>query len=283
MADQMNSRRIGPDTRRIGSGISIVFVGPLTLGWENLDQRLHSMEDVTVYQHQEAAAQIIGLCKGLAPCVPLINLRFLEALTGLRFVTLVNHSDSVHIVVLAETEDLPVWWKVLQMGCKGLLMPNLAIEINVSVISKVRESKIWMSRTKQPSFLQENVRVNDEVKLTSREKEILCLVGRGRNNQQIADALFITHAMPKGVSALKMSGGRLGLRPYGAFFTSRLRISTGLLAIRKYQARYVTRLHWILTISSRLLAYAWRVLLRGHEDQVIVRGVGKTSPCVEFC
>lgn len=150
------------------------------------------MEDVTVYRCREDPAQIIGLCNAVAPCVLLINLRFLEAMEGSRILTLVDDSDRVHILVMAQSEELAACRNLLRIGCKGLLVPNMSMEMNVRAISKVIEGEIWMSRTKLSSLLQENVRVNDEVKLTSREREILYLVGRGMNNQQIADALYIT-------------------------------------------------------------------------------------------
>lgn len=224
MTDQVSSRRTGPDTRRIGSGMSIVLVGPLTSGWENLDRCLQSMEDETVYRCQEDAAQIIELCNAAAPCVLLLNLRFLEALKGLRILTLVDGSDSVDTLVLAETEDLPICRKVLLMGCKGLLVPNMPMEMNVRAIAKVREGEIWMSRTKLSALLQENVRVNDDVKLTSREKEILCLVGRGMNNQQIADALYITRETVRwhirGLNSKIGTHNRQSVASYGALFYS---------------------------------------------------------------
>ena len=192
MIDHVNSRRTGSDTERIGLGISIVFVGLRTAGWENLDQCLQSMDDVTVYRCAEDPAQIIELCNSVAPCVLLINLRFLEAMEGSRILTLVDDSDSVHILVMAESEELAACRNLLRIGCKGLLVPGMPTEMNVRAISKVIEGEIWMSRTNLSSLLQENVRANDEVKLTSREKEILYLVGRGMNNQQIADALYIS-------------------------------------------------------------------------------------------
>ena len=140
----------------------------------------------------EDPAQIIRRCNAVAPCVLLIHLRFLEAMEGYNIPTLAGDSGRVHILVMAEREELAACRNLLRIGCKGLLVPNLTTEMTVRAISKVIEGEIWMSRTKLSSLLQEQVRVSDEVKLTSREKEILYLVGRGMNNQQIADSLYIT-------------------------------------------------------------------------------------------
>ncbi len=192
MLEHVNSRSTTPGPERNGLGISIVFVGPITPGWEGLDRCLQSMDGVTVYRCQEDPAEIIGLCNAVAPCVLLINQTFLEAIEGSRILTLVDDSDRVHILVMAESEELAACRNLLRIGCKGLLVPNMTMEMSVRAISKVIEGEIWMSRTHLSSLLQEQVRVSDEVRLTSREKEILCLVGRGMNNQQIADALYIT-------------------------------------------------------------------------------------------
>ena len=192
MIEHMSPRSTATGTERNVTGISIVFVGPLTQGWEGLDRCLQSMEDVTVFHCQEDPAEIIGVCNAVAPCVLLINLRFLEAMEGSRILSLVDDSERIHILVMADSEELAACRNLLRIGCKGLLVPNMPTEMIVRAISKVIEGEIWMSRTHLSSLLQENVRVNDEVRLTSREKEILYLVGSGMNNQQIADALYIT-------------------------------------------------------------------------------------------
>jgi DNA-binding NarL/FixJ family response regulator len=172
--------------------ITIVLVGTVLPGWKTLESCLQDMAQATVHRCPENEADIVALCTAASPCILLINLAFLQTMHVSTLSTLVDSKQQINILVTAEHEDMAACRSLLRMGCKGILLPNMTAEMLRRAISTVIQGEIWMSRNRLSSLIQEMFRAGNEQKLTSREKEILELLGQGCNNQQIANALFIS-------------------------------------------------------------------------------------------
>jgi NarL family two-component system response regulator LiaR len=85
---------------------------------------------------------------------------------------------------------------VLDAGAKGILLPATDAAMVIKAIETVIRGEIWMSRATlsalAASLIQETLAAEQRQRLTAREQEILSLLAAGKNNQEIADALFIS-------------------------------------------------------------------------------------------
>lgn len=104
------------------------------------------------------------------------------------------------VIVLTGSREASVHQEALSRGARGLVLKDKAPMVLLKAIEKVRQGELWFERTlltqlidrvaapESPSPDSDAGRI---ASLTSREREIIALLGQGLRNQEIADALFI--------------------------------------------------------------------------------------------
>lgn len=102
--------------------------------------------------------------------------------------------DAVFLKVLVIGKMTPsASHDLLNLGCAGLLDENAPPEEVRRAIHAVSRGELWFSRQVLSTVIRSRqISTVTEKGLTSREKEILRLIGQGFNNQEIASALFIS-------------------------------------------------------------------------------------------
>ena len=113
-------------------------------------------------------------------------------------------APNTHVVVLTGIRDAEVHRQAVRLGAVGLVLKEKAAEVLLQAIDKVRTGGVWLDTILIADVLSEMTRPKfkrstdpEEVKiasLTTREREVIELVGQGLKNQTIADRLCISEA-----------------------------------------------------------------------------------------
>jgi DNA-binding NarL/FixJ family response regulator len=113
--------------------------------------------------------------------------------------TLREQYPQVRIIVLS-AYDLPEYViGLLKAGVTGYVLKDDAADTLVQAIRAVADGEQWVSPQVAKILINSvrNNRVNETVKLTRREKEVLQLMATGKTNGQIAQDLFISEQTVK--------------------------------------------------------------------------------------
>ena len=105
----------------------------------------------------------------------------------------------------------------VRKGAMGIVLKEHAADLLLKAIKKVHDGEVWIDRSMMGMMIQELSRPNHSdpeaakmQALTSREREVIELVGEGLKNKQIAERLFIsettvTHHLSSVFSKLDVS------------------------------------------------------------------------------
>ena len=100
--------------------------------------------------------------------------------------------DTALVVAVTDSDGDALCEDLLRMGCAGLLRPKDGPGTLERALKAILAGELWFPRETVSRMLKQFLIATDPNRLTSREREILALVGADLNNQQIADKLFIT-------------------------------------------------------------------------------------------
>lgn len=113
--------------------------------------------------------------------------------------SLLEAAGNGRIIVLTSRKDPETHRMAVNLGATGVIQKAEDADVLVKAIEKVHQGEVWIDRTVMGSVLvdfrtgrdvdPEAVKIS---RLTSREKEIIRLVGLGLKNKAIAEQLFIS-------------------------------------------------------------------------------------------
>ena len=108
-------------------------------------------------------------------------------------------SPKSRVLVLTGVLNPDAHRAAFRKGAMGIVLKEHAADLLLKAIQKVNEGEVWIDRWMMGTMIQELSRPNqtdpEDTKmeaLTTREREVIGLVGEGLKNKQIADRLFIT-------------------------------------------------------------------------------------------
>ena len=93
--------------------------------------------------------------------------------------------STVLVLALADSIDDKACESLLRMGCVGSLRRREAPATMVRALNAVMAGELWFPRTMLSRVLKGFLVAQDPNRLTSREMEILALIGEDLNNQQV--------------------------------------------------------------------------------------------------
>ena len=148
--------------------------------------------------------EAIVLTDKLQPDIVLMDIQ-MPILDGITATSIIREKYSnIKIIMLTISDQEEDLFKAIQSGANGYLLKNTNLDDLFSNIKRVYNGTPTFSPVLATKILEHFTVMNgsankkQEYPLSDREKEILELVARGRTNQFIADALFISiHTVKK--------------------------------------------------------------------------------------
>ncbi|MCE5307566.1 MAG: response regulator transcription factor [Acidobacteriales bacterium] len=178
--------------QRPGVTYSLVLGGACVDG-EGVTALLAKRPGVTaVFRTSGSFSTILQECRRLAPAVLLIDQATVESASPLELNALLDVRGDVRALVeLRSGEPEATVERLLLTGCAGFLPEGAPQAILLQAIRAVADGEYWVSRKVLSRIIRSLLPVSGS-RLTSREREILTLIGQGFRNQEIADRLFIS-------------------------------------------------------------------------------------------
>jgi len=156
--------------------------------------------DIEVVGDAANADEVLRLVRELRPNVLVldINMPGVKALQILR--DLVEAEISPQVLIFTAHGDPENVLGVLKAGARGYIVKDADPSEIANGIRAVAGGKSWFSPELLNILLESVVSVKSKDgknSLSVREKEVLCLIGKGHNNQQIAERLSISQSTVK--------------------------------------------------------------------------------------
>jgi two-component system, NarL family, nitrate/nitrite response regulator NarL len=141
-------------------------------------------------------------CARLRPDIIILNLNSggesdLDLLSDLSIV-----AEGARVLVLISDFDLELRRRIVRFGVKGLVQKTESPDRLISAVKSVYAGEVWLDPMTVSHVLddllqagdakQVNRALNNGVRLTVRERDIIALIGEGLKNKQIAERLYIS-------------------------------------------------------------------------------------------
>jgi DNA-binding NarL/FixJ family response regulator len=195
-----NSRLEGEESKRT---VRVILFGGL--GVESFG------EDSTFEIHQcDDVEEIARFWTGTDVNVLLIDFDQISDSERLHLRKQMAQFSSVLVLAIADSIDEKTCENLLRMGCVGSLRRREGTATMVRALNAVIAGELWFPRTMLSRVLKGFLVAQDPNRLTSREMEILGLIGDDLNNQQVADRLFISRETVRW--HIKSLNAKLGIR-----------------------------------------------------------------------
>jgi DNA-binding NarL/FixJ family response regulator len=183
--------------------IKVLIVDDQSLVRQGMASLLAVEEDLEVIGQAENGEEAILKATQLSPDVILMDVRMPVADGILATSRIRDSHPNIRVIVLTTFDDEDYIIRALQVGAAGYLLKDTPSEQLAQAVRAVYQGHAWLGptvATKVVSRLQsvpKTNRVNYNKLLTTRELEVLRLIGKGKSNREIANALCITEGTVK--------------------------------------------------------------------------------------
>ena len=146
-------------------------------------------DTISIIGHAKNGEDLVKLVEKNSPDVVLTDIR-MPVMDGIEATKLIQAKfDRIGIIAFSMFDQDEAVDLMLQAGATGYLLKNSPLSEMEKAITKVSEGNLYYDPNL--SLATENTPSENTGILTKRQIEILKLVGKGKTNQEIADALFI--------------------------------------------------------------------------------------------
>ena len=180
MAAKTIPEKEAPDRR-----VRVVVMGGVAIESFGEDSRfeVHRCEDVD---------NVASFWDGAEAGVLLVDLERLSERERAGLGKQIRQLEAVRAMAITDSVDDESCERLLRTGCVGSLRCRDDLATVTRAMKAVLAGELWFPRATLSRVLRGFLVAHDPDRLTSRELEILLLVGDDLNNQQIADKLFIS-------------------------------------------------------------------------------------------
>lgn len=199
--------------------ITIVIVDDHHIFRSGLQLLLEANKNFRVVGECETVEEACEVIRKVKPDLVLLDLNLKDG-DSLGIITDIPQlSPQTRILVLTSEHDLSLHGKCLKLGASGLVLKEKSSELLFQAIEAVKGGDLWFDPKIMEKVLLEYTRPAadkeanknlDKIKsLTTREMEVITLVGEGLKNKAIADRLFISETTVR--HHLTSAFGKLGI------------------------------------------------------------------------
>lgn len=187
--------------RRTNTEIRVLIADDHPMVREGLQSMLRAQTDITVIGVANTGSEAVTKTQVLAPDVVLMDIRMPD-MDGLTALAEINAKCPTTKVIVVTTYDKPAYLlQAVANGAAGFVLKGISSADLAESIRRVMHGELLIDRLFLANVLQSLscedatlTRIDHMLgqSLTDREREVLCLVTEGLENQQIASLLSIT-------------------------------------------------------------------------------------------
>ena len=188
--------------------IRIVIVDDHAIVREGMRMLLEDVENVEVIGEASNGEEAVALVRALEPTVVLMDMMMpkLDGLEATRQIKVKRPDTNVLVLTGSFGDDLNVK-EAIQAGAVGYLLKDVLKADLVHAIERAAEGKATLHPEAQEELMRQTVApaALPHESLTSRELEVLKLLGQGLSNKKIASRLDLTEGTVKGYVSIVLS------------------------------------------------------------------------------
>ncbi len=155
---------------------------------DGIQSYLEYEDDITIVGHANDGEQLLELVEKRPPNIVLCDIR-MPKVDGIAAAKMIqNKFPQTKVVAFTMFDQEEAIRQMLDAGAVGYILKNSSLKVVLEAIRTIAEGKTYFDKKIHLPSAEKN---KSKSVLSSREKEILVLVGRGRTSHEIADELFI--------------------------------------------------------------------------------------------
>lgn len=155
---------------------------------DGIQSYLEYEEDITIVGHANDGQQLLELVEKRPPNIVLCDIR-MPKVDGIAAAKVIQKKfPDTKVVAFTMFDQEEAIRQMLEAGAVGYILKNSSLQVVLEAIRTVANGKTYFDKHIHLPSTEKN---KSKSVLSSREKEILNLVGRGRTSHEIADELFI--------------------------------------------------------------------------------------------
>lgn len=194
--------RVGSPQNRKPS-IKVLLITPYQIIQKCFKVLIEDNSDISVIKSVCLMEEILDHSDLEVPDIGLIYLMDGDVQTVEIISTLTEKFPEIKIVIVTAKDDFPNQTRALQLGAVGIVQKEQNARILIEAIRQTSKGETWISQVLLAKLLKEKDPKKSSSKswdvlkaqtLTSREKQVVMLIGKGMKNRDIADSLKISEA-----------------------------------------------------------------------------------------
>ena len=144
-------------------------------------------EGLSVIGEATDGEALLDLIRKKQPDIVITDIRMpkCDGITATRLIK--KEFPNIHVIAFSMFEQDEAVLQMKNAGASGYIMKNSSLKKLVEAIKAVSKNLLFFD----DSIVAKDALTKEEIILSTREKEILRLIGEGKTSQEIADMLFI--------------------------------------------------------------------------------------------